>query len=828
MIDVDAQGSMRHEIMDLVKERYGEDSVLNIGTFSTEGARSATLTACRSYGLDAETAQNIANMIPQEKGVAWNLNDAFYGNAKEHRKPNRELISEVSKYEGLENLMVKSQGLISGRGQHASGVVIFPNGYTSINAMMQTTSGLSITQFDAYDTEYMGGLKYDFLSINALDRIRAAMDLMLETNKIEWQGTLRKTFNKYLHPDVLELNDPKMYKMLYDGDIIAAFQFETETGRKTIEKIEASNFEEVSAANSLMRLSSDGEQPIDKYVRYKKDMNEWELDMDKYNLTEDEKVILRDILEVRYGVCDTQELLMELAMDKRTANFNLREGKMLRKATAKKDPKLQAAQHEVFFEKGLANGASHNLLNYIWNECYVPTFGYAFSAPHVAGYSMILMIEMNIAYKWGSIFWKTACLTIDSGIIGDKESGTNYGKIAKSVENFKDEIMPPSMSLSKVGFYPDLENQKIVYGLKTITGINGTIAQQIINNRPYVDIDDFIIKNIVNGDLTNKMMIKLIKSGMFDEIEKNRKKLMIDFVSYVEPFKEKLSTAVLPKIINEVPDKYKDALQSYLFLKEVKKKKNHAEFEKFYRNNYREEAQQKLTKKYNESDYYDDETGNFVIEIKVLEKVVKDRMEILKEWLLTDEAKQTEARIRRQQYWVENCLGSTAKWEMESISFYINEHELNEYPLEKYFNVGRFYEMPNEPVIEKFRTNKSGKKFPVLKTEIIAGTVVDSIPAKGLLTVITQFGVVPVRVGKGKFQYYHKKIMVGDEKNRKCIDDSWFKRGNKLVFVGYRRESDFICNANNSGFQHSVMLITGKSEDELYVQQTKKGAKDFE
>lgn len=53
------------------------------------------------------------------------------------------------------------------------------------------------------------------------------MDLLLEHNKIEWQGSLKETYNKYLHPDVLEMENPRMFDLLHSGDIIAAFQFET-------------------------------------------------------------------------------------------------------------------------------------------------------------------------------------------------------------------------------------------------------------------------------------------------------------------------------------------------------------------------------------------------------------------------------------------------------------------------------------------------------------------------------------------------------------------------------------------------------------------------
>ena len=64
---------------------------------------------------------------------------------------------------------------------------------------MKTPSGLHITQYDMLDSDYQSGLKLDFLTIESLDRIRKCMELLLKDGEIEWQGTLRETYNKYLH-----------------------------------------------------------------------------------------------------------------------------------------------------------------------------------------------------------------------------------------------------------------------------------------------------------------------------------------------------------------------------------------------------------------------------------------------------------------------------------------------------------------------------------------------------------------------------------------------------------------------------------------------------
>lgn len=87
-----------------------------------------------------------------------------------------------------------------------------------------------------------------------------------------------------------------------------------------------------------------------------------------YHLSEDEIKTVEPYLLPVYGVGDTQEIVMELSMDKNIAGFNVAEANKLRKAIAKKNKELQQKMKQTFFEKGHEIGTSDNLLNYIWNE----------------------------------------------------------------------------------------------------------------------------------------------------------------------------------------------------------------------------------------------------------------------------------------------------------------------------------------------------------------------------------------------------------------------------------------------------------------------------
>lgn len=202
-----------------------------------------------------------------------------------------------------------------------------------------------------------------------MSMIQIATELLIEAGHMEWQGSLRQTYNKYLHPDVRNYDNPNYYEALNKGELISAFQFDSQVGNVALTSIRPTSLLEVANANSLMRLMSDhGEQPMDKYIRYKNDINEWYKDMEDFGLTPEEIKLVRKHLDKDNGVCSSQEGMMLLTMDEEVANFDVVQSNKLRKGCAKKVPKLIQQAKEMLFEQGIANGASDKLLHYIWDE----------------------------------------------------------------------------------------------------------------------------------------------------------------------------------------------------------------------------------------------------------------------------------------------------------------------------------------------------------------------------------------------------------------------------------------------------------------------------
>lgn len=334
-VDLDTEGSKRQQILQALRRHFGEDKVLQVCTFGTEGSKSALLTACRGLGIDVDTAQYLTSLIPFERGQNWSLSDCFFGDKEKGRKPIKELINEVEKYPRLKETALKIEGLVNKRSIHAGGVIIFNEPYYKSNAMMKAPNGTPITQFNLGDSEALGNVKFDLLTVECLDKIRATLDMLLEHGEIEWQGSLRATFNKYLHPQNIDFNEPKLYEMLGSGEVMDLFQFSTEVGHLAATKVKPKNLLETAAANSLMRLMSEGEeQPIDTFIKYKNDISLWYEEMRNYGLNDEEIKVMEEHLLKLNGVADTQESVMLLSMDKRIAGFDVKWANKLRKAIA--------------------------------------------------------------------------------------------------------------------------------------------------------------------------------------------------------------------------------------------------------------------------------------------------------------------------------------------------------------------------------------------------------------------------------------------------------------------------------------------------------------
>lgn len=770
-IDIDTQANKRQDIVDNVKKRFGEDKVLNFCTFSTLASRNSILYACRGLGLDKDLGNYLISLIPRDSdGKELDIEEALLGNEKKGIKPNEKLNAEFDKYKNLKETVLELKGLVIGRSEHASALAVFNTPYVEYNASMTTKDGIVVTQFDAEDSELMSAIKFDFLTISSLDRIHEAFDLLMKDGLIQKQKDFRTTFNKYFSVDNLDDSNQDMYDKLFKGEVIEAFQFSAPQGEKGLKQVNARNVNDLVSASALIRLRSDStEQPLQKYVRFRDNHQEWENEMIENGLTLEERKLLHELLDDYNGICLSQEKLMLLSM--KIAGFTLNEANKIRKAIAKKNPKLQEIQHEHFMEKGLALGRRKEFLDYVWKYCVEIQKGYAFSDIHGLSYVYILICEMNICEFYGSIYWQTACLNVDSGLSGKEQKQVDYGKIAKAISNLpKGTVAPPDVNRSGLKFTIDKTGGKnhILFGLYALSGISSKEIQAIVDNRPYNSFKSFIKAN--TDAISQKKMVLLIKSGMFRSFCEDTRQNMIAYVKYVVPRKEKLTTTSLNKIGDYVPEQYQKFVKLYQIKKSLKNGlKVDSMLGSFFVDNVPLD--------------YDLEDGRIVVDQKMFNKWFNKEITPLKDWLRTKEALDIEVRVRRNKFWRENCSQTVENWFFETLNYYPYEHFLTKTNLGTLFDFKSFNELPAVPQV---KTLVGKKKYKIYETYEIAGSVVAKNNVKKTIDLLTPDGLAICKLGDDLFAKYNKII-----KNDNIKESSWFERGTNLILLGTRIGNEF-------------------------------------
>ena len=869
-IDIDICPSKRPLILNKIKEERGQmfkDDVFDwakqnlgctlVATFGTEKTKSAIQTACRGYrsedypsGIDIDEALYLSSLVPQERGFLWTINDVVFGNEKKNRKPVKTFIREVNKYPGLLDIIINIEGLVNHRGSHASGVILFDDDPFEHGAFMKTPTGDIITQFDLHDAEYMGLTKYDFLVTEVQDKLVQTIKLMQDDGVLENDLSLREIYDKYFHPEVLPIDDERIWKALQEVSVINTFQFDSLEGAKAAKQIKPSNILEMSDANGLMRLMGEEgeERPIDRYCRYKKNLSLWYLEMDKWGLTKKEQKTLEPYFKPSFGTPPSQEQLMRMLMDEDICGFSLAEANSARKVIGKK----QMDKIPVLHEKVLKQAKSEALGRYVWKYGAGPQMGYAFSLIHALAYSFIGAQTLYIATNWNPIYWDTACLIINSGSLEDnseeeivdifepegddlangvtfqdlpdrsakvrRTASTDYGKMAKALgeiigANIKVGLV--DINKSDYGFKPDIENNQILFGMKALLNVSDDTVKTIIDNRPYSSPRDFLNK----AKPKKQAMISLIKSGAFDSMM-DRKECMVWYIWETCDKKKRITLQNLPGLIK------------YKLLPEDSERKITArrvfEFNRYLKavckiNNEKYQLDERAIDFLQQMGYDDLITDDLILSAKAWDNKYQTWMDVFRNWIASDKDNILNNLNNKifMEAWEKYAKGSISAWEMEAMCFYYHDHELAHINKARY-GFADFFSLPEAPIVDK-EFEKNGKIIKMFKLNKICGTCIAKNKNKSTVTLLTTTGVVNVKFRKEYFSLFDKQISERQADGTKKVKErSWFNRGNMIIVMGIRQGDDFITKKYSSSSGHQLYRIEEVTSDGELILQTER------
>lgn len=223
-VDVDVEGGRREAVLNRLREVYGQDKVANVVTFGTEKSKAAIQTAARGLGIDVDEAQYISSLVPSDRGIARTLHQCYYGDKAEGYPAIKPFVQAMKEHPNLWKVAQKIEGLVCRAGVHAGGVVFVDTPFTDSTALMTAPDGTIVTAYELHDAEAVSLIKYDILSIEALDKIHTCLDLLLASGHIEDQGSLRETYEKYVGIYNIEREAPAMWEMVHAHKILSLFQ----------------------------------------------------------------------------------------------------------------------------------------------------------------------------------------------------------------------------------------------------------------------------------------------------------------------------------------------------------------------------------------------------------------------------------------------------------------------------------------------------------------------------------------------------------------------------------------------------------------------------
>lgn len=870
-VDIDIEGGRRAEVLKQFRNIYGEDRVANVLTLKTEKSKSAIQTACRGLGIDNDIAAYLSSFIQADRGQLRTLKQTFYGDEENGFGASTQFRIEMEEnYPEVWRVAQGIEGLINGCGIHAGGVIFVDEPFTKSTALMRAPKGEIITQFDLHDAEDTGLIKYDILSIEALDKIHNCIDLICKYDYEKEEPTLKATYEKIIGIYNLERDNPEMWKMCWEHKVMSLFQMEKQSGISGIAAMKPTSVDDLAILNSAIRLMATekgGEMPVNKLARFKAHPDDWDYELRKYGLSAEAKEILEPVLNVSYGLCIAQEQFMQLVQLPELGGFDLTWADKLRKSIAKKNPAEYEKLTDEYFKTIKEKGLDERLCTYVWNVLIAMSKGYGFNLSHTLAYSLIGLQELNLAYRYPTILWDCACLISDSGgaereeeddeeneqnaveeyfdnSIGDfadrdnddeeddeeeasekkkkkTSKSANYGKIATAIGKMKHEgvtIVATDINKSEYTFAPDIANHRIIYGLSGITKVGDDIVRQIMNNRPYESIEDFISKIKIN----KPQMINLIKSGAFDGLYGgDRMQAMNTYIDLIAEKKKRMTLQNMQMLINFelIPDEYEFQCKVYNFNKYLKKCKfdNYYGLDNIALNFYSQNFDMDLLTPTSKPLF----DANYIFSIKQTDwdKIYKKQMDIIRPFIQKNNEKLLNAvnNRLRQDLWDKYCLGNISQWEMDSISCYIHDHELKNIK-NGFYGLSNFAELPENPVVNyEFRSKETGQKIPLFKICRIAGTVLDKDKNKKMVTLLTNDSVVTIKIFGDAFTHYDRQISEKrPDGTKKVVEKSWLARGNKVIITGIRRDSDFIAKKYKNTPHHLVELITS-IDDNGYI-----------
>jgi DNA polymerase-3 subunit alpha len=515
--DIDYDVSDPMVLKDVLIKEWGDTTVVPISNWNTLQLKSLVKDISKFYDISFKevnevTSKMIAEATPLAKkahGIKSGVYNPTFEEVKEYSKTLQDFLD---KYPHIATHINALYGQIRACSRHAGGVVVGEN----LDQYMPLINSDGVRQTpwsegqNVRHLEPMGFIKFDILGIASLRMIEGAIKHILRRHENISNPTfedVKKFYNEKLHPDVINMNDKKVYKNVFeDGNFAGVFQFTERPVQEFAKKVKPKNIIDVSAITSIYRPGPLGADVDKEYIKAVEDTTNI-----KYI-----HPIAKSITKETYGFLIFQEQIALLA-HKLGKDISLDDGNKLRKLLTKKGTGKGHEEkdkiHSKFIEGCIEKNITSKEAQRMW-ETFEYFSGYGFNKSHAVCYS-ILSYQCAWLLTYYKVEWMAAFL--DKEDAKNKEYAIN---IAKSM-GFK--IEPLNINTSGLVWEISEDGETLIQPLSSIKGLGDIAIQQILNNRPFKNIEDFLFNdNITYSKLNKKALDVLVRSGAMSTLIDNR------------------------------------------------------------------------------------------------------------------------------------------------------------------------------------------------------------------------------------------------------------------------------------------------------------------
>lgn len=520
-IDIDIQSSRRDEFLDIVRAKYGKESVAQVGNYSLFKPRSAIRELAKVLGISGEDFEKVNKLCkaidPDDEGVDSDkdLSEAIVemlvndGTEQTDKYPFTSYLCRA--YPQLFKLSSKLVNQFRTFSRHAGGIVIAPTKVSDHVPFVRIGSGQAIHYVTGYDKDNLVGLvKFDFLGLKECDIIAETIRLIKDNQ------------NKHIEEENIPLDNDKVFEKFRIGETIGIFQFNGKGITDLTMQARPDRFDDLVALNALYRPGPMGAGQHQRFIRNKKNPQSIAY----------RHPALKEILGNEYGCLVYQEHIMRVIgyfTDMTEAETDEVRSLMKKASKMRGSTKFNEIK-ERFIIGCVSHDMDENSANSLWDEL-TQFAAYSFNRSHAYAYSYIAYISMWLKINYPIEFFcsllnaKPNADEVDWGKI--KNSFVDIINLARLVYGIK--ILNPDINKSDADCV--IEDGAIRIGFSKIKGFGITDYECIKNNRPFDDYEDFISRAKRQATRAGKLskssvkinsVISLVKAGAFDSIVGSR------------------------------------------------------------------------------------------------------------------------------------------------------------------------------------------------------------------------------------------------------------------------------------------------------------------